>query len=64
MLNKKWTNDKIFDDIFLIVNGAFVHNITDNMLGAYIAMPKNNELELVIFANELTNLTYKELMKI
>ncbi|WP_338766481.1 hypothetical protein WAF17_03870 [Bernardetia sp. ABR2-2B] len=62
MINKKWANDKVFDDIFLIVNGSFVHNITNNMLGAYIAMPKDDELELLIFANELTNATYKELL--
>ena len=62
MLGKKWTNDKVFDDIFLIVNGAFVANITDNMLAAYIAMPKNEELELIIFVNELTSLIYKELL--
>lgn len=50
-----WLDKKNFDDIFVLVHGAFIGWITDSMRAAYMANSTRNELDLVILFIENPN---------
>ena len=58
-----WIDRSIFDDIFLIVNGAFVGWLTDNMHAAYISQDNTQELNLFLFYKSPPNQLDEKIMQ-